>query len=434
MKILILMNMYPPHSDGGYPLLCQETVEALEKRGHEILVLTSNKGLAGRRSEGSRVWRVFEYCPDNKGNELLSADPIGLWRWYRREWIELGLLQKALRSFRPQLIFVWATKGMSYSLAIRLLRESLPAFAYVCGYWLADHNKLSHSRKQYQFWQWGPTGGVLAWGKRLLGKLLESRGIALDFEPLLFDRVAFNSEEVIAELGSSASKAAPMKIYDSAPLEHFRNLKPSNIARPRRVLFVGRIHPSKDPITLVEACSLLQAEPNTADLELTLAGWRHDETYVAALRQAVVSAPYPERMSLQDPVPFEAMPDLFAAHDILVVPSRVDPLPRVAAEGMASGLPIVVSDHAGISRLLSDRKEALIFAAGDAAMLAQCLSEIMRDGELALSLSRQGRARAFEYFSTQRMVDEIEAFLKEGVTNFASQGPDERRFEKEAQV
>ena len=41
MRILIVMNMYPPFSDGGYPLLCEETVEELKQRNHEVLVLTS---------------------------------------------------------------------------------------------------------------------------------------------------------------------------------------------------------------------------------------------------------------------------------------------------------------------------------------------------------------------------------------------------------
>jgi glycogen synthase len=418
MKILLLMNMYPPHSDGGYPLLCQETVEALEKRGHQVLVLTSNKGLDGKRAVEPNVWRVFEYCPENKNNELRSSHPLDLWAWYRREWIEQEYLQKALENFKPEAIFVWATKGMSYSLATRLLREPLPTFAYVCGYWLADHNKLSHLRRQYEFWQWGKAAGVSALGRRLLRSLLEKKGIPVDFEPLLFDRLAFNNEDIIAELDSSISRVAPVKIVDSAPVERFKDVKPANIERPRRILFVGRIHPTKDPITLVKACALLQSRSETSDLELTLAGWRHDEDYVEALRQAINAAPNPERFHIHDPVPFEAMPDLFGAHDILVVPSQVDPLPRVAAEGMAAGLPTVVSNQTGISRLLTDRKEALIFSAGDESALAQCLGEIMGNPDFAKTLSYQGRARAFDYFSTRRMVDEIEAFLNEGLTNF----------------
>jgi glycogen(starch) synthase len=434
MKILLLMNMYPPHSDGGYPLLCQETVKALEERGHEILVLTSHRGLSGKHAIEGNVWRVFDYCPDNVRNELSSASPVDLWRWYRREWSELRTLQRALDNFKPHAIFVWATKGMSYSLAMRLLREPLPTFAYVCGYWLADHNNFAHRRKQYAFWQWGNADGLPAIGKRLLGRLLEYGGIPLKFQPLLFDRLAFNSEEVIAALASPASKSPPVRIYDSAPLENFRTIRPANIDRPRRILFVGRIHPSKDPITLVKACALLQAESETVDLELTLTGWQHDPAYFEALRHAISVAPHPEGIHVRNPVQFDAMPSLFAAHDILAVPSQVDPLPRVAAEGMAAGLPIVVSDHAGISRLLNDRQEALIFPAGDPYALASCLGELMKNRELALSLSRRGRARALEYFSTRRMVDEIEAFLQEGVENFRSEPLQQKRLGTEIQA
>ncbi|MDE2119648.1 MAG: hypothetical protein KGJ64_03030, partial [Betaproteobacteria bacterium] len=231
------MNMYPPHSDGGYPLLCKETVEALEARGHQILVLTSRMGLEGGTSIEGNVWRVFDYCPDNAGNELRSGTPKDLWHWYRREWVELGLLQRALTEFKPQATFIWATKGMSYSLAIRLLREPLPSFAYVCGYWLHDHNNLGHLRRQYTSWHWDTTSSVRSWFRRVLRRLIEARGIAVDWVPLQLDHLAFNSEAILADLNPACSRTAPVKIVDSAPVERFAQVGPSNIGRPRRILF-----------------------------------------------------------------------------------------------------------------------------------------------------------------------------------------------------
>ncbi|MBI2798836.1 MAG: glycosyltransferase family 4 protein [Gammaproteobacteria bacterium] len=412
------MNMYPPHSDGGYPLLCQETVEELKQRGHDVLVLTSNMGFDGRRIQESRLWRVFDYCPDNTGNELSSGRPLDLWYWYRREWIEHGFIQKALDDFRPEAIFVWATKGMSYSLAVRLMHYAAPKFAYVCGFWLSDHNKLAHLRRQYQFWQWGKNSGVVGFIRKMLRTLLEYKGIPMDFEPLVFDWLAFNNEDVFAGLPGPPAKSTPVQIYDSAPVERYAHVRPANIDRARRIILVGRIHPTKDQVTLARACALLQSQSEFADLELTLAGWHHDHVYLEALRDVIAAAPFPERLRIHDPVPFEEMPALFGAHDVVVVPSQVDPLPRVAAEGMAAGLPLVVSDQTGISRLLVNRKEALIFPAGDAETLANLLGEIMRSPELARSLSVLGRARALEYFSTKRMVDELEAFLIKGLASF----------------
>ena len=77
--------MYPPFSDGGYPLLCEETVEELKQRNHEVLVLTSTFQLNEKNNKDNGVWRIFNYCPDNANNELKSTSPVELYRWYRRE-------------------------------------------------------------------------------------------------------------------------------------------------------------------------------------------------------------------------------------------------------------------------------------------------------------------------------------------------------------
>jgi hypothetical protein len=41
VKILVLSNLYPPDFIGGYELACEQAVDALIARGHEVRVLTS---------------------------------------------------------------------------------------------------------------------------------------------------------------------------------------------------------------------------------------------------------------------------------------------------------------------------------------------------------------------------------------------------------
>lgn len=41
MRILTLSNLYPPDFIGGYEIVCQQMVDALRDRGHEVCVLTS---------------------------------------------------------------------------------------------------------------------------------------------------------------------------------------------------------------------------------------------------------------------------------------------------------------------------------------------------------------------------------------------------------
>ena len=82
---------------------------------------------------------------------------------------------------------------------------------------------------------------------------------------------------------------------------------------------------------------------------------------------------------------------------------------------MAAGLPLVVSNGTGISQCLKDGVEALIFPAHDVETLARHLTFLLTDENGAQLIARAGRKKALDFFSTTRMVDEIEQFLKEGM-------------------
>jgi len=45
MRILVISNLYPPYHTSGYELGCQDIVESLKAREHQIKVLTSTYGL-----------------------------------------------------------------------------------------------------------------------------------------------------------------------------------------------------------------------------------------------------------------------------------------------------------------------------------------------------------------------------------------------------
>lgn len=416
MRILILMNMYPPFSDGGYPLLCEETVEELKRRGHDVLVLTSTFQLTKQNYGENGVWRIFDYCPDNLNNELKSTSLIDLYRWYCREWQELSLIKTAINQFKPDCCFIWATKGMSYSIAIQLAKYGLPMFAYVCGYWLADHNNLGANRRQYQFWNWGRKSSLANSIKKVLLRIL-SNYLPLQHQKLIFDGLAFNNFATISNLHEPAWKTEPIQIIDSAPLNRYENLPVERPSSRRKILFIGRLHPSKDPITLIQACKQLQLTPNTSNFSLSLVGWPHDHDYLSKIENEIATARDSSKFQIHPPVEFNDLPAIFASHDIFVVPSEVDPLPRVAAEGMAAGLPLVVSNGTGISHYLKDGEEALVFPAHDVDKLARHLTFLLTDENGAQLIANAGRRKALDYFSTTRMVDEIEQFLIQGMRN-----------------
>ena len=155
----------------------------------------------------------------------------------------------------------------------------------------------------------------------------------------------------------------------------------------------------------------------TADVQLTIVGWRHDEEYVSRIEAAIRAAPYPGNIRLVDPQPFASMAQIFAANQIVVLPSVAEPFGRVAAEAAASGLVTIVSDRTGYSECVVDGVHGCVFPAGNVPALQLCLERVMLDPEFARRLQREGRRHAAKCFSTARMVDEIEGFLASAVVS-----------------
>ena len=84
---------------------------------------------------------------------------------------------------------------------------------------------------------------------------------------------------------------------------------------------------------------------------------------------------------------------------------------------MAAGLPLIVSNGTGISHCLKDGVEALVFSAEDVEQLARHLAFLLTHETEAQLIAKAGRRKALDFFSTTRMVDDIEQFLKQGMQN-----------------
>jgi glycosyltransferase involved in cell wall biosynthesis len=101
--------------------------------------------------------------------------------------------------------------------------------------------------------------------------------------------------------------------------------------------------------------------------------------------------------------------DVLGAADALAVPStRPEPLGLVALEGLAAGLPVVASDHGGVTEVVRDGGTGLLVAPGDAGGLADALRRLAVDAGLAQRLGTAGAKWVDENFSRERMLAEVQ--------------------------
>lgn len=98
-----------------------------------------------------------------------------------------------------------------------------------------------------------------------------------------------------------------------------------------------------------------------------------------------------------DPVGPEELRNLYAAADVLVLPSIPtrtfrEPWGLVVNEAMNRGLAVIASDAVGAAAggLVRDGRNGLVVAAGDSHALAHALSKLANDDELRASMGRAG--------------------------------------------
>jgi glycosyltransferase involved in cell wall biosynthesis len=90
----------------------------------------------------------------------------------------------------------------------------------------------------------------------------------------------------------------------------------------------------------------------------------------------------------------KALPDVYGAADLLVLPSEHEPFGLVVNEAFACGLPAIVSDACGAAGdLVRDGETGFVVAAGDVDALADRLRSLADERPLLRRLGRQARAR-----------------------------------------
>lgn len=98
-----------------------------------------------------------------------------------------------------------------------------------------------------------------------------------------------------------------------------------------------------------------------------------------------------EHVTFLDPLPIEKMPELYHAHDVLVLPSYNEAIGMVVPEAMACGVPTITSDTVGANVYVKEGETGWVYPTGDVGALAAALRDCCDPKSLA---ERGAAARA----------------------------------------
>jgi glycosyltransferase involved in cell wall biosynthesis len=105
------------------------------------------------------------------------------------------------------------------------------------------------------------------------------------------------------------------------------------------------------------------------------------------------------------------VPGLLAAADLLVCPSRHEPLGNVVIEGWAHRVPVVAASSRGPRALITDGRDGLLVPVDDAPSLAAALQRLIAEPTLRAALAQAGRARYEASFTESAVVQQYRAFF-----------------------
>jgi glycosyltransferase involved in cell wall biosynthesis len=211
------------------------------------------------------------------------------------------------------------------------------------------------------------------------------------------------SSQIIAEARELEAAAGKIVVlpYGVSPRMIVSSSASRSADGPLRVLFVGRLVYYKGVDVLLRALAGLD------QITLTLVG---DGVLRAQLEELAGDLGLSSRVRFVGTVDDDELRDLYASHDVLVLPSvsRAEAFGLVMSEAMLNGLPIIsTSLGTGTDWVNKDGESGFVVAPGDVEALATALSRLGLVSERQ-RLAAGARARAARLFSFSAHVDELE--------------------------
>ena len=203
------------------------------------------------------------------------------------------------------------------------------------------------------------------------------------------------------------------RIYNGLDLAEFERADFSST--PPLIIAVGRLIAKKGFAELIRACALLAERGKLFRCEIIGEGPLENE-----LRAQIAQLNLQNRFVLSGAKPQREVRQHLAAASVFVLPSVLDPeggmdnLPTVIMEAMATGLPVISTNIAGIPEMVVQNETGFLVQPADPIALAKAIEAVIDDRLLAQRLGEAGHQRARELFLIEKNVRELCALLPTG--------------------
>jgi glycogen(starch) synthase len=365
MRVLFWLGTFWP-AVGGVTVYADRLLQALQERGHEIMVFA----FASRDSAAIPLQSMYRNIRIYRFPFWQSHNDIGEIVKIRQQIADLR------RSFEPNLIHKNGVGVGDFFLLPSSLRPTVPLLVVLHEKWPSESKAVAQRTLRCADWVVGVSNSMLDRGRRLAPEISPRSSV-------IHNAVA---EPPIAP--------APLPV------------------RPSRLLCIGRLIQEKGfDLALTAVASIVKRFPG---LHLMICGDGPER--VSLQRQA-------RTLNIESAVEFtgwispDAVPALINSASVVLMPSRwQEPFGLVALESALMARPVIAARVGGIPEIVVHKHTGLLVTPGNSSVLAEAIACLVQNPDAAQRMGWAARSRALENFSFQRHVDAYEAVYRRVVT------------------
>lgn len=403
MKILFAVHGYKPAYRLGGPIYSVAAVaERLARRGHEVIVFTTNSNL--------------DQDLDVPIDQPLDVDGVEVWYFKHEE---------PLQRFLPFVPYLSQSIGFLYASAMRAqLHSVVPSVDIV------------HTQMPFVYPSFAAAKAAMRYRKplfynqrgvfdparlrfRSLKKKIYIRAVERPIMHSATTLIALTKSEVDSyrALGiQTQCRIIPngVKIGDEVRAEGSLCGLPGISDSAPVILFMARLHPIKGADKLIEAFMLI--EKRFPDAVLVMAG--PDEFKIAEkFRQKIARAGLEQRVLFPGMVNGELKQSLLSRADLFCLPSDAEGFSMAVLEALAGSTAVILSPGCHFPEVEAVGAGRIVGA--DPAKMASMMTLLLEDRKTLKSMGQKGRDYVARHYSWDVIVDQLEDAYREGIVRHA---------------
>jgi glycosyltransferase involved in cell wall biosynthesis len=362
VRILKVVQAYYPFQEYGGPVVkVRALARGLVQRGHQVTVLTADRGLGNRSGHRLKVERCkWGWRSEQDGVEAIYLSTLANCRALTINPRVIGFCRASIKGFDVVHFYgLYDLLGPAVSSSCR--RLDVPYVIEPMGMFRPIVRNIQLKRMYHRLLGRSFIGGA----RYLIATSDQERRELIDGEiPASRIAVRRNGVEI------------PESLPERGEFRRQWGIRPD----AKMILFLGRLVSKKSPDLLIEAFAQWRGKSGRGmDSVLVLAGPKEGDGFVPRLKKIADQLGLGESIRFVGPLYDDSKWRAYRDANVFVLPSQNENFGNTAAESAACGTPVIVTDRCGIASFVG---RAGLVVSHDRGQLELALGRLLDDPSL----------------------------------------------------